>query len=148
MFKISSEAELLDAFRSTEREKIELPRDLAFPIYVKDYLSWIEPSGARAFFVVDIGARRAPFGLVFRRTLGGSVSMCEWCHSVSDDVGLLSAWATSRRSVGVHLCHDLGCRERMAGGPGVHDFPRTSSDHQRLSAMLSRAREFIQRSLI
>jgi hypothetical protein len=148
MFKISSATELLHAFPLSAREKIELPSDLVFPIYVKDYLSWVEPSGAHAYFVVDVGTRRAPFGVAFRRNSGGAISMCEWCHSVSQEVGLLSTSASSRRSVGIHLCGDLNCRERMAGGPGVHDFPRTTSEHQRLIQMLMRARQFIQRSLI
>jgi hypothetical protein len=41
--------------------------------------------------------------------------MCDWCHAYgsSDEIGLLTAEASSKRRVGVHLCLDLRCGEKL-----------------------------------
>jgi hypothetical protein len=59
-----------------------------------------------------------PMGIAFRRDQqGGGVAsqMCDWCHcqGSSNEVGLLTAEATSRRRVGVTLCLDLRCAEKL-----------------------------------
>lgn len=119
MFKLSSETELLDSFRPIDREEIRLPEHLGFPAFVPDYLAWIEPSGHRAYVVFKAFADRPPLGIVFRRDQGGGsvASMCEWCQSMKGDsnVSLLTARASSKRVVGLHLCNDLSCREKFEG---------------------------------
>src|SRR3712207_2313157 len=106
MIRIPSEKELLESFRLIDRDEVEVPKDLRFPIVVKDYLAWSEPSGYRTYLVFGDGERRQPLGIVFRRDQlagGASPQMCEWCHCVrgSDGVSMLSATASSKRRIGI-----------------------------------------------
>ena len=117
MFRIHSQSDLIECFRDSEREDIVLPENIRFPIVIKDYLSWIEPSGAKAFLVFsDLGGKK-PLGVVFRRGSGSTVALCDWCHSMSggEGVGLLTARATPSRRVGVHVCSDLSCADKIRG---------------------------------
>jgi hypothetical protein len=42
--------------------------------------------------------------------------MCDWCHATgaSDEIGLLTATASSRKQAGVNLCLDLSCSEKIS----------------------------------
>src|SRR5688572_26130790 len=96
MIRIQSENELLDSFRLIDRDQVELPVDMRFPLLVKNYLAWPEASGARVFLVFEDPSSRKPFGIVFRQeqaSFGQAACMCEWCHSVrsGNGVGLLTA---------------------------------------------------------
>src|SRR4051812_44796198 len=88
MLRISSEKELVESFRPMEREEVILPRDLAFPLIVRDYQAWSEPSGHRVFLVLAEPGRKQPMGIVFQRSQASSSEtaahpqMCDWCHSV------------------------------------------------------------------
>src|SRR4051794_24716257 len=98
MIRILSEKDLLETFRSIDREEVMLPADLKFPFLIKDYLAWNEPSGYRAFVVFMDPQSRTAMGLVFRRDQSGGgldSRMCELCHiyGTGDEVGLLSATA-------------------------------------------------------
>jgi hypothetical protein len=41
--------------------------------------------------------------------------MCEWCHSYgsSSEVGMLTTDVDNRRRVGMTLCNDLRCKEKL-----------------------------------
>jgi hypothetical protein len=41
--------------------------------------------------------------------------MCEWCHSdgSSSELGMLTTDVDNRRRVGVTLCNDLRCKEKL-----------------------------------
>ncbi|ATB32915.1 FBP domain-containing protein [Melittangium boletus] len=118
MFLIETEKDLLQAFRPRDREKVELPKGLKFPLFVRDYFSWVEPSGTRVFLVCPSPDNKRPMGLAFRREPQGSSTpsqMCDWCHAYgsSNEIGLLSTDVNSKRRVGVNLCLDLRCKEKL-----------------------------------
>ena len=127
MFRFETDRALIESFRPRDRRVIEMPEGIRFPLFVRDYLAWTETSGARVYLIFSAPGSRKPIGLIFRRdSMGGepTSSMCEWCHSSgsSHEVGLLTTDVNNKRRVGVTLCLDLRCNERletmtnMAGG--------------------------------
>ncbi len=152
MIRITSENQLLDSFRTIDRDQVALPKDLQFPLAVKDYMSWVEPSGHRVYLVFEDSASGHPMGIVFQRTHAApetSASMCQWCHKVSSGskVSLLTATANRNHRVGVHLCSDLNCRENVLTPPGVNDFYESLSGQERVQRVLQRMGEFAKRNL-
>src|SRR5947209_136067 len=149
MFKITDEKELIGSFRASEQEEVILPPEIRFPILVKDYLSWLEPSGNRVYLVFRDGESR--LGIVFRRDQGAGTSavMCEWCHSVrgGDSVGLLTAKAAANRRVGIHLCRDLSCKDKLEVAPGIHDLQESVEPRERARRILGRISVFARREL-
>ncbi len=127
LFRIDSEADLISSFRRRDQKHVELPRKASFPMTFRHYVAWSEPSGVRVFIVFSRPQWAAPLGIVFKRyqsTVVGATAgsgMCEWCHAhgMSDQIGLLSADVDSKRRVGVNLCLDLGCQDRIANTPGL-----------------------------
>lgn len=117
MFRLQTEDELRDAFRPKDRDVVELLPEMKFPLFVRDYLAWVHPSGGRVFllFAVPNGAAT---GIVFQSNGGNGTSvaqMCDWCHSygVGTQIGLLTAQLNANKRVGVHLCSDLSCRQKI-----------------------------------
>ena len=151
MFKLNSEKELLECFRLLDRDEVIPPRDLSFPLIEKNYLAWLEPSGCRVYLVFNERLTTAPMGIVFRRDSGGNTlaTMCEWCHSVrsGEDIGLLSATASSKRRIGIHLCRDLSCKDKIEGVPSAHDFPESANQVERLRKVVARMGDFARREL-
>ncbi|MDR3607091.1 MAG: FBP domain-containing protein [Oligoflexia bacterium] len=155
MFKINTPAELLSSFRPEERAAVELPEDIRFPLVVRDYLAWTETSGSRVFLLFADADPRKPLGVVFKReaSSGGAVAqMCEWCHTTSggDGVTLLTAWASSRRRVGVQVCRDLSCAQKVLGlyGPAHAGEQRVGPDgRERIRQIMRRMSEFSRRHL-
>lgn len=117
MFLIETEKAFLDAFRPRDRKFVEPPRDTRFPLFIRDYLAWVDPSGVRVFLVFSAPGSKQPTGIAFRRDQQGdpaSPHMCDWCHlSTGADVGLLTTDVNSKRRVGTNLCLDLRCGERL-----------------------------------
>ncbi|NOJ97911.1 hypothetical protein HMI51_33855 [Corallococcus coralloides] len=118
MFRIESEKELLRAFRSRDRKHVELPKGTQLPLFVRDYLSWVDPYGVRVFLVFVAPGSKQPVGIAFRRDQQGdptlSPKMCDWCRTSTDaEIGLLTTDVDSKRRVGVNVCLDLRCGERL-----------------------------------
>lgn len=118
MFRIESEKALQQAFRSRERKYVELPKGLQLPLFVRDYLSWVDPYGVRVFLVFVAPGSKQPTGIAFRRDQQGdptlASTMCDWCQSPTEaQVGLLTTDVDSKRRVGVYACLDLRCGERL-----------------------------------
>ncbi len=118
MFRFETDRALIESFRARDRRVIEMPPGISFPFFVRDYLAWTETSGARVYLIFAAPSSRKPIGIIFRRdSPGGGLtsSMCEWCHSYgsSSEVGLLTTDADNKRRVGVHLCLDLRCKEKL-----------------------------------
>ena len=120
MFKLANERALLQTFRPADRRLVELTREVSLPMRVDDYLTWVH--GRRVYLVFAAPPTLAapgaePKGIVFQSDAGGpSVPrMCEWCHEVAfgTRVGLLTARRDRKRTAGVLVCADLGCRERI-----------------------------------
>jgi hypothetical protein len=129
LFRINSEAELRDTFRRRDEGHVDLPPQMTFPVSFRHYVAWHEPSGVRQFLVLQRPQWARPIGIVFRRYQtpgpgsgsGTGTGMCEWCHAhgASDEIGLLSADVDSKRRVGVNLCLDLSCQEKLESLPGI-----------------------------
>lgn len=119
MFRLETDRALIESFRSRDRRLIEMPSGITFPLFVRDYLTWTETSGVRVYLVFAAPGTRKPIGIIFRRDSPGggalTASMCEWCHShgTSSEVGLLTTDVNSKRRVGVTLCVDLRCKQKL-----------------------------------
>ncbi|HEX4925037.1 MAG TPA: FBP domain-containing protein [Bdellovibrionales bacterium] len=153
MFRIANETVLKDTFRELDRDEVVVPAELRFPLGVKDYIAWLEPSGHRAYLVFIDPASDKPMGIVFHRPHAKSEGinhMCEWCHCVrgSGGVGLMTAIATSRRRVGIELCTDLGCKDKIKSPPGINDIRESLDPAQRVERVLKRMSDFARRNLI
>ena len=150
MFRIQSQSDLLECFRISERDDVELPESSRFPILVKDYYSWVEPSGAKVYLVFSDSGGKNPVGVVFRRGSSSTgPSMCEWCHSVGggEGVALLTASASASRRVGIHVCSDLSCAEKISANPGANDFPKSGSSRERMRGVLERMSKFVRQNV-
>ena len=150
MFLIRNEAELRACFRELEQAEVRVANDLQFPLRVRDYLRWLEPSGARAYLVFRAPGARAPLGIVFRRdqSLGpGVAAMCEWCHSVrsGNEVGMLTVASSPRKRVGLSLCRDLSCGDKVRAAPGPDDFAASMGAGGTEAAAPLRLRRVIER---
>jgi hypothetical protein len=153
MFIIRSDKELLESFRAQDQAEVFIPNDLAFPKISKDYLTWMEPSGARAYLVFQDESFKAPFGIVFRRdqTAGPTVAaMCDWCHSVrsGNEVGVLTVATSDRRRVGLSLCRDLSCADKIRSEPSASDFPVQASVQERIRKLLGKMARLARRELL
>jgi hypothetical protein len=152
MIRILSESQLLDAFRPIDRGHVRWPADFRFPLAIRNFTSWIEPSGHRAYLVFEDAAHGGPAGIVFQRTPGSpeaAPAMCQWCNKVGGGsaVSLMTAEAGSNRRVGIHLCSDLKCGEETAEVPCVHDMRESLDRPERLYRIMRRINEFAGKNL-
>ncbi|WNG43761.1 hypothetical protein F0U60_06375 [Archangium minus] len=119
MFRIETEKELLSAFRSRDRKFVDLPKGTSLPLFVRDYLAWVDPYGVRVFLVFTAPGSKRPTGIAFRRDQQGdkalALRVCDWCRASgsADQIGLLTTDVDSKRRVGVNLCLDLRCNEKL-----------------------------------
>jgi hypothetical protein len=147
---LTSEPELLRCFREIDRDDVELPPDLAFPLAIHDVLAWAV--GPRAYLLFRDRPERAPRGIVFHRNPGALpdvVAMCEWCHAVRGRgaVKLMSVRSDERRRVGLYLCSDLGCVSRARELPSPDDLPGGADGAERARRALARICDFAARRL-
>lgn len=118
-FTISSEADLVQAFRYHDQKKLVLPKPVSYPIQANHYYAWKESSGVYVYMVFKKPEWKAPIGIVFKRMHTGNpltnARLCDWCLSYgpSDLVGMLSVSLNSRQTAGMMLCLDLGCAGRL-----------------------------------
>jgi hypothetical protein len=147
MFRIENQTALTSSFRELDRETVEIPREFQFPLFVRNTLTWLENSGNRVFLVFLDPQSRKRFGIAFRRDSerGTTSHHCEWCHSFGgpSEIGLLTATASEKRRVGIHLCLDLSCFEKIEARTGL-----TGENSRLLSHQLQlKISEFARRNL-
>ena len=152
MIKIDNEQQLLQLFRPIDRDEVVVPAGQSYPIVIRDYHSWVEPSGARAFLVFQEPDGRSAAGVVFRRQhpVGDPVNnMCEWCHSVRSHqtIGLLTAKASKNRRVGLNVCRDLNCKEHVRARPGVNDLRESITPDQKIFKITHKMSDFARANL-
>ena len=115
MFKIENESALRESFRSFDQDTVEIPSNLQFPLFVRDYLTWRESSGHRTYLVISDPESHKTLGVAFRNDSPTTpiTRHCEWCHSSggSAQIGLLVTNASDRKSVGIQACRDLSWAE-------------------------------------
>lgn len=118
LFTINSEQELILSFRNRDQKKLVLPEKLKFPLNVRSYFTWKEPSGVYTYLVMRLPNWDAPRGVAFKRTpstgepVGG---LCSWCNAYgsSEDIGMMSVTMSSSVSVSYLICQDISCIEKI-----------------------------------
>jgi hypothetical protein len=119
MFKIDSEKALFEAFRPRDRKHLIAPAGKTFPLVSLDYLAWPDEHGERMFLLFQGAGETVPTGITFHKDHQSASypapRVCHWCmaYGSSDKIGMLSAFVTSKRHVGVFVCLDLGCGARV-----------------------------------
>ena len=117
MHKLDTDAELIATFRTRDQPLVEVSTDISFPLILRDYVAWKHPAGGRLFLVFS-PENGLPTGVVFDSN-GPSAAqvpqMCSWCHSLAqgNSVSMLTASNGSRKRMGVFVCGDLGCKQRI-----------------------------------
>jgi hypothetical protein len=149
MISIFSEEELLATFRTIDRGEVSLPSEISYPLVLKDYIAWLEPSGHRVFLVFQEPDGSCARGVVFKRATGTAepvVQMCQWCHSVRGGgaVRLLTAKASPKRVVGLLLCNDLSCKDKVLNNPGVNDLREPFGAYEKLFRVIMNMRDFVR----
>jgi hypothetical protein len=152
MLRLRDADQLRETFRAVDQDEIYLPPDLTFPIGVRDYFAWVEPSGARIYLVFIEPYTDLKLGVVFRRArrpADAPAAMCQWCHAVrvGGAVSLLTAAIDRDRRVGLYLCADLNCRENALSPPGVHDLLESIPAEERVKRIRVRMGAFVRRNL-
>lgn len=117
-FTVSSEEEMIQSFRLRDQKKLILPEKLKFPLNVRSYFTWKEPSGVYTYLVFKMPNWDLPRGVVFKRTAhsGEAVGgLCNWCHAYgsSEDINFLSVAMSSQVSSSYLICQDIRCIEKI-----------------------------------
>lgn len=122
-FNIASETELMRCFSERLHSKVILGREIELPLRAQYYFTWGESSGVYRYLVFKKPGWDSPRGVVFRvgssNTEGATGGICDWCHSYggSGQVGLLTTTVSSKRTVGMMLCRDLSCGDKIENAP-------------------------------
>lgn len=117
-FAIVSEEELIQSFRPRDQNKLILPEGLRFPLKVRSYFTWKEPSGNYTYLVFKMPNWDTPRGIAFKRSSAmaeNAGGLCNWCHAYggSEEIGMLSTAMNSNVSLSYFLCKDLNCIEKI-----------------------------------
>lgn len=148
MFLLRSEKDLIECFRSRDQRRLELPDNLKFPLVVRDYFAWTDSSGTRVNLVFSEPDVRKPIGLTFDRPSSGepTAAICDWCHSYgsSNQIGLLTIEASDKRRVGVNLCLDLSCHDKIETNTGLSPI----GAQKRQQAVVAKMSRFVRRTIL
>ena len=117
-FSITSEQELIQAFRNRDQKKLVLPAGLKFPMRVRSYFTWKESSGAYTYLVFKKPNWDLPRGAAFKRVEPAGEPtgrLCSWCNAYgsSADINMHSVAANANVSFTYILCQDLRCIEKI-----------------------------------
>ena len=111
---IENAYQLSGCFQPQEQNTLEGLDQQNFPIFIKDYHSWTSPTGLKTYMVFEDDGYLV--GLSFRQSPlfnDGVKMMCEWCCQIkpAHRISLLSVNSGQYRSVGIHVCRDLKCKD-------------------------------------
>lgn len=147
MYRIEDKQSLIELFRELEQPEVLIPHRFSFPLGLSDSLSWMDPSGHRSFLVYKNDKMERPLGLVFRKaqTSHNQPAMCHWCHAVRPqvDVTLMTVKISQDHSIGLYLCSDLNCRERLLENPSPSDLRETLSRQDKQFRLNQKIENFI-----
>lgn len=115
---IDIESDLVEAFRTRDRKLLYIPDSMKFPLRFEHYLTWSEPTGNYQFLLFRKYGREELVGMVLDRSNAGQpgrTQMCCWCQTTgsSDKIDMLSISVNAKTIVGVILCVDLSCFEKL-----------------------------------
>ena len=118
VFVIESKDEFNQCFREKDQKKLILPMGLKFPLAVRSYFTWSEPSGVYTYLVFKKPNWDLPRGAVFKKVaqhgepVGG---LCSWCNSYgsSEDIGMFSVAVNANTSFSYILCQGFRCVEKI-----------------------------------
>lgn len=149
MIRIQTEKQVIDAFREIDQSEVQIPHNITFPFLVRDYFAWTEPGGHRTFLIFNDEETKNLLGVVFKRTQespDAPAKMCEFCHSVRGhgNISMLSAKVTPNKTIGLHLCRDLSCREKVESIPGTNDLTGSKDRMYRNIVLVERIRKFLR----
>lgn len=152
MIRIASEEEMKQAFRPIDQGEVQFPSEMMFPLLVRDYLAWVEPSGHRTYLVFADPQGQKPKGIVFKRghqSADAPAAMCDWCHSVrgKGSVGMMTVTVSKTNRIGLYLCRDLSCKEKLEKPPSANDVFETYPIEDKKVRLLSRMSDFARRHL-
>lgn len=125
LFQIPTEDALLELFREKDRRRVIPPRGMEYPLRTQYYFTWSESSGVYRYLVFKKPGWEMPKGLVFKRSYSsaqqGMGALCDWCHAYgsSDQIGLLTTAIDSKHTVGMMLCLDLSCGDKIESMPSM-----------------------------
>ena len=152
LFKVERFEQITGAFRDLERDSIEVPDGMKFPLLIQDYLTWGDARSEGLKVVVLDSKSQKLVGFVLRRGASSDAeapTMCEFCHSVRPrgEVSLLVARATRRKWVGLPACTDLSCRDQLLGAPGPLDWARNPHvlPRERVARVVAKLLKFARR---
>lgn len=117
-FFLSSKDDLVQSFRSKDQDKLVLPDDLKFPLRVRSYFTWKEPSGVYTYLVFKMPNWELPRGVAFKRTTSAGEptgGIYNWCHAYgsSEEIGMMSMVLSPKVLMSYFLCQDLRCIEKI-----------------------------------
>jgi hypothetical protein len=143
IFSISSEEELAQAFRIRDQKKLIIPANFTFPMNVRSYLTWQEPSGVYTYLVFKSPNWDSIRGVAFKRPSSDGEptgGLCNWCHAYgsSEEIGMLTVAMSAEITVGYHICKDLRCVEKIEEATalaGKHPEKAIDQLYQKISRM-------------
>lgn len=148
MFLLRTEKEFIDCFRPVDQRTLELPKGIRFPLVIRDYFAWSESSGARTYLIFSEPEVNKPIGISFDRehSSGHTAALCDWCHSMgsTNQIGLLTIATSSKRRVGVNLCLDLSCKEKIHSEVSLS----STAAQLRVRRVVERMSRFVRRTVI
>ena len=117
-FSIENETDFTNCFRLKDQKKLVLPSKLKFPMKIRSYFTWQEPSGVYTYLIYKNPSWDMPRGMALKRVhhngepVGG---LCGWCNSYgsSEEIGTLSVAVNSKTTFAYLLCNDLRCIEKI-----------------------------------
>jgi hypothetical protein len=115
---VEIESDLVQAFRARDRKVLYVPDTMRFPLKFEHYMTWSDPVGMYQYVLFRKHGREELVGMVFDRSdagQAGRTQMCCWCQSTgpSDQIDMLTVKVDSRTLVGVVLCIDLSCLDKL-----------------------------------
>lgn len=117
--QVETEQELIKAFRPRDQKNVEPPAKVKYPLSYEYYLTWGDPSGHYRYLVLRRPRDQKLIGMIFKRGQQGSwisaTRLCDWCHAfgAADQIDLLTLHPDARKTVGLMLCVDLSCLDKL-----------------------------------
>lgn len=113
-----------------------------FPWEERDFISWKHPHAGHYFACLDTpeGLR----GIIFQMNsgMGRSSGYCDLCFASNREIGIKPAFieqgSNPRRKIGIYVCGDLACSQRVRGQKSAYFMYETISVGRRIERLQMR----------